>query len=439
MSAWATGSLIVHGDANDVSVISAGRDIRYANVEIAGPGALEISAGRNIVQEDRGLVTSIGPIVRGDLRPGAGISMTAGVGANGLDYSAIRNSYLDPAKLADPAFPLAHANNRGKVAKVYGKELVAWLGEHYGFTGSAEDALAYFDALPVENRNLFLRQVYYAELREGGREYNDATGPRFGSYLRGRGMIATLFPDKDAAGKAIVRTGDITMFGGSGVRTIAGGDISLLAPGGQIVLGVQGAVPPSTAGLITQGNGDISTYSKGSLLLGLSRIMTTFGGSVLGWSAEGDINAGRGAKTTIVYTPPRRTYDNYGNVTLSPLAPSSGAGIATLDPIPEVKPGDIDLIAPLGTIDAGEAGIRVSGSINLAALQVLNAANIQVKGNASGIPQAVVVNTGALTAASAASSAAVTEATRLAERSRPAPMRDIPTLVNVRFLGFGED
>jgi filamentous hemagglutinin-like outer membrane protein len=113
-----------------------------------------------------------------------------------------------------------------------------------------------------------------------------------------------------------------------------------------------------SAGMITQGSGDIHAYSKGSLLLGLSRIMTTFGGDILAWSAEGDINAGRGAKTTIVYTPPKRVYDNYGGVTLSPNVPSSGAGIATLNPIPGLPSGDIDLIAPLGTIDAGEAGIR---------------------------------------------------------------------------------
>jgi hypothetical protein len=59
--------------------------------------------------------------------------------------------------------------------------------------------------------------------------------------------------------------------------------------------------------------------------------------------------------------------------------PSTGAGIATLAPIAEVPAGDVDLLAPLGTIDAGEAGIRVSGNVNLAALKVMNAANIQVR------------------------------------------------------------
>ncbi len=46
-------------------------------------------------------------------------------------------------------------------------------------------ALAAFDALPQEQQRIFLRQVYYAELREGGREYTDAEGPRFGSYCVG--------------------------------------------------------------------------------------------------------------------------------------------------------------------------------------------------------------------------------------------------------------
>ena len=64
--------------------------------------------------------------------------------------------------------------------------------------------------------------------------------------------------------------------------------------------------------------------------------MTTFGGDIFAWSEEGDINAGRGAKSTIVYTPARRIYDAYGNVRLAPQVPSSGAGIATLNPIPEV-------------------------------------------------------------------------------------------------------
>ncbi|MGJ7524741.1 filamentous haemagglutinin family protein [Variovorax sp. GB1P17] len=440
-----TDALIVNNDPRDVSLIQAGRDILYANVRVAGPGALEISAGRHITQDDRASVVSKGALAEGDTRPGASISMMAGMGAGELDFSAIAERYLDPAKRAASGPGESLASQPDRVVKTYEVELAAWLAERYGFAATSKDAKdpgsaqAYFKTLAPEQQRVFLRSVYFAELRAGGREYNDVNGPRYGSYLRGRGMIATLFPDLDAAGQEIVRKGDIIMYGPSGVHTDFGGDIQMLAPGGQIVVGVQGAVPPGSAGVITQGMGNIQLFSEGSLLLGLSRVMTTFGGDVLAWSEKGDINAGRGSKTTLVYTPPKRVYDNVGNVKLSSQVPSSGAGLATLAPIPEVPAGDMDLIAPLGTIDAGEAGIRVSGSVNLAALQVVNAANIQVKGESAGLPVVASVNVGALTNASAAASQATAAAQDAMQRDRAAARQSLPSVFTVRVLGFGNE
>ncbi|UZE50488.1 filamentous hemagglutinin family protein [Rhodopseudomonas sp. P2A-2r] len=325
------GNLIVHSNPNDVSIVSAGRDIIFANFDIAGPGTLEVSAARNLYQADKGSITSIGPIAIGDTRPGASILMQAGVGEAGPDYGKLASLYLDPARLATSGVPLAE--QPGKVAKTYEKELVAWLKDRYGFAGSDDDARAAFDRLAPEQQHIFLRkEVYFPELTAGGREYNDATSSRYGSYLRGRNAIAALFPN------ASDYVGDITMFGGSGVRTVSGGDIQTFTPGGRTVIGVDGQVPPASSGLVTQGGGNIQIYSQGSVLLGLSRIMTTFGGNIVAWSATGDINAGRGSKTTVIYTPPKRKYDNYGHVDLSPQVPSSGAGIATLRPIPEKPP-----------------------------------------------------------------------------------------------------
>jgi hypothetical protein len=51
---------------------------------------------------------------------------------------------------------------------------------------------------------------------------------------------------------------------------------------------------------------------------------------------------------------------------------------------------------------------------------------------------AAAVNTGALTAASSASSSVAAEAARLAERAKPRPTGDIPAIITSRFLGFGE-
>ncbi len=423
------GNLFVHNSPGDISIVSAGRDIIYSNFKVAGPGTLEVSAGRNILMEDKASITSIGSVVSGDERDGASIAMMAGVGAAGADFAALAKLYLDPANQAAAGTPLAE--QAGKVAKTYETELVTWLKDRNGFSGTVEEARTAFAALPMEQQRIFLRDVYFAEIRAGGREYNDATSSRYGSYQRGRQMIATLFPEHDAAGNAIARDGAITMFGDSGVRSKFGGDIQMLAPSGRIVVGLEGQKDSATSGIVTEGKGDIQVYAQGSVLLGLSRIMTTFGGNILAWSATGDINAGRGSKTTVLFTPPKRTTDKYGNVTLAPNVPSSGAGIATLNPIPEVRAGDIDLIAPLGTIDAGEAGIRVSGNVNLAALQIVNAANISVQGSSAGIP---TVQAPSITAALASTNA--TTATQ--QNNTPTQTASsTPSVIIVEILGYG--
>ncbi|WP_219210921.1 filamentous haemagglutinin family protein [Variovorax boronicumulans] len=552
------GNLIAHAFADDVSVVQAGRDIRYSSFYVTGPGLLDVSAGRNIYLADKGEFKSLGPAVDGvasDRASGASIAVAAGLGS-GAHWDAFAARYLDPAHLANPDLPFA--DQPGTALTVYGGQLTLsqWLAREFGYTGdeagaeaflaaqqgtldhrreqalaggdtaasralareykvesrlhlvnwlnerfgkaganrsglhfdaATMDARAFFDALPAEQRSAFLRNVYYAEIKAGGREYNDEGGKRFGSYLRGREAIATLLPSHDAQGQALSYAGDLTMFSSAlyynadyvnngtgqarprpgvnyltyaewvalnrpgygvsfydvldaGIHTNFGGDISIMTPGGRTLVGVDGGfVPGPGSGVMTLGEGDIHIYAKGDILMGQSRIFTTFGGSILAWSAEGDINAGRGAKTTVVATPQRRVYDSVGNVTLSPATPSTGAGIATLNPIPEIPPGDVDLIAPLGTIDAGEAGIRVSGNVNLAALQVVNAENIQVKGQSIGMPVVASVNVGALSNASAAAAQAAVAAQEVMQRERAAARQALPSVFTVRVLGFGNE
>ena len=484
--------IALHNNRDDVSRVQAGRDVVYADLTVAGPGTLLLQAARQVRQDDRASVRSRGALIRGDDRPGAGIAVLAGVGAAGPDYAGFLARYLDAANLMATAPGSGLDTQPDRVAQTYGGELTLrdWLAAQYGYTGSeadapaelarrqalrdadaggprrdlaqdyreesqlylvnwlrdthgyagdAEGARAALDALAPVQREIYARQLYFAELRKGGREYNDEAGPRPGSYLRGRRAIGAFFPEADAQGRPVAYGGDFTMYGGAGLHTDFGGAIQVLTPGGQQVIGLEGEAPPATAGIVTQGKGDIQLYAQSSILLGQSRIMTTFGGHVLAWSATGDINAGRGAKTTVVYTPPRRVYDAVGNVALSPTVPSTGAGIATLNPIAEVPPGDVDLIAPLGTIDAGEAGIRVSGNVNIAALQVVNAANIQVQGESKGIPVVAAVNVGALTNASAAATSAATSAQDAVARSRAEAQKALPSIISVQVLGFGNE
>ncbi|PAV92527.1 hypothetical protein WR25_22330 [Diploscapter pachys] len=225
---YSSGNLVIHGDALDVSLISAGRDIRLSTFNVAGPGLLEVVAGRNLFQSGQGVgsayqeaaINSVGRVDgSGGGNDGAAIAIVVGAGKTGPNYTRLLGRYLGTEQTpTDQPF------------KVYDQELQAWLRERFGFIGDNAASRAYFAALPAEQQRIFARQVYFSELREGGREYNDVNGPRTGSYLRGRQAIAALFPDKDVAGNSIRYDGSATFYGGAGIHTDFGGGIQRRRP-----------------------------------------------------------------------------------------------------------------------------------------------------------------------------------------------------------------
>ena len=157
-------------------------------------------------------------------------------------------------------------------------------------------------------------------------------------------------------------------------------------------------VGPTQQGILVRQQGEIGIFADGSILLAQSRIFTEWGGDISIWSSNGDINAGKGAKTSAV-----------GGV--------AGAGIATLQTLPEDPLGNVVLVAPRGTVDAGDAGIRVSGDIFVAAQSVANADNIRVGGASVGVPVPAAVDSVALASASNTKAVAVDdEANRLGRR-----------------------
>ncbi len=460
--------------ASDITLIDAGNDIlamrpvrdRWGlnngtgRIVVQGPGALVLAAGRD-VYADNLTVETVGnrqfdpatnrPIpgtdVNGLPATGAAITVMAGLD-KAPGYDAFAAAYLDPANVAAMPDYLKAAGDGGAVLPVYltdgievrpgGEEkvvrrgLVSYMRDMTGQTLAPLDAWKRFQDLPRLAREQFLRQVYLLELREAGRDQNEpGIGglPRNGGYNRGHAAIETLFPGDGWRGSVAANT--------MMLRTMAGGDVSVLTPGGGLQVAALGATVAPGYGLVTLDSGHIDIFARNDVVVNRSRILAFVpearreGSDMIIWSTEGDIDAGRGAKTLRVPSAPEVLTDIDGFTTMRERSDMSGSGIGT------VGDGDLDLIAPEGTVNAGDAGVRVAGNLNIAALHVLNAENIQVKGQSKGLPQVAAVNVGALTNASAAASQAVAAAQDVVQRERVAARQNLPSVFTVRVLGFG--
>ncbi|MDI4235570.1 filamentous hemagglutinin family protein [Bradyrhizobium sp. Arg237L] len=437
---------------SDVSLLEAGNDIIGYNIDIQGPGMIALAAGRdvysaNFVINSRGNYYAYAdhrPVetseVRGLPRDGAAISVMAGLKGKQPSYDALAAAYLDPADVTAmpdylkatidgvmlPIYLTDAFETRGGSSHKVRSGLVSFIQEITGETLSPLGAWARFQSLPALTQQRFLRQVYIQELRAAGDDQNTlgADGrPIHGGYKRGYTAIETLFPGKDWSG-------DIKI-GNTAFLTMAGGGIETLTPGGGLQVAALGTVAPPGAGLITLGNGDINIFARDSVTVNRSRILTFAGGDEVIWSTLGDIDAGRGAKTTRVPSAPEIVTDADAVTKVMERADISGSGIGTIIGFTGVEPGDVSLIAPVGTVDAGDAGIRVSGDLTVAAMYVLNTDNIKVGGETKGVPkvQAPAVNLTVETKDKAAADA-VKDATQQ-------PANERPSIIIVELLGFG--
>ncbi len=178
--------------------------------------------------------------------------------------------------------------------------------------------------------------------------------------------------------------------------------------------------------------------------IGIGRIFTLKGGDVIIWSSKGDIAAGTSSRTVSAAPPTRVVIDPQSASVETDLAGlATGGGIGVLATVEGVAPGDVDLIAPAGIIDAGDAGIRVSGNINLAALTVVNAGNISAGGTSTGAPSGAVsapsvstVTSASNAAASSTAAMANTEARQTAAEEKPA--EEPLSIISVEVIGYGD-
>ena len=367
-----------------------------------------------------------------------------------MAYDAFADSYLNPGQVGGMPSYLTQTAVDGTVLPLYltdGVEtredgtskttrrgLVSYVKAMTGEELAPLAAWKRFQELPALVRQQFLRQVLLLELRDAGRDQNfpgENGLPRNGGYNRGYAAIEALFPGDGWRGD--IAANNLML------RTMAGGDISVLTPGGGLQLAALGATVPPGHGLVTLASGHINVFARDDVTVNRSRLLsfvpaaTREGSDQIVWSTLGDIDAGRGAKTVRVPSSADIVTDEDGNTEMRERSDMSGSGIGT------VGDGDVDLVAPVGTVNAGDAGIRVAGNLNVAALYVLNAENIQVKGKVTGLPAVAAVNVGALTAASAAASQAAAAAQEVLQQERKAARNSLPSVFTVRVLGFGSE
>jgi len=196
---------------------------------------------------------------------------------------------------------------------------------------------------------------------------------------------------------------------------------------------------------MTVQGGDIDTYTLGDFQVNSSRVFTISGGDILLWSAEGNIDAGKGAKTATATPPPQLRIDSKGNFVLDVSQSIAGSGIGGLS-----EGSNVALIAPKGEVNAGDAGIRAGGNLTIAADRVVGADNIQVGGISTGVQ---VADSGGLSG-SLAGVSVLPDATGEATKSVAGSVRDDegkqsqeakqvlaafkPTFITVDVLGFGD-
>jgi hypothetical protein len=395
---------------SDVTLISAGGDIDFStptqpitnqlipnteSVQVSGPGFLEVLAGGSINLGDAfGIVTTGN--VQDPRLPSSGASLIVGAGfgtaANGgirqPDYQAFISSYLSPSAAGQPSS--------------YAPQLISYMQQIDPVTGSDlsyATALADFGALTRAQQLPLLDQVLTNELSATGLAHS-VQGT---NYDRGYLAINTLFPTKDSTGATLSYQGDLNMYF-SQLKTEQGGDIDLLVPGGSVVVGVPNppaslntiksitaangvVIPPAVnLGILVLGSGAINGFADEDFDVNQSRILTLEGGNIILWASNGNIDAGKGAKSASGAPPPVIQTDANGNLFVDPSNAVSGSGIGQLLTVPGIKAGLVNLIAPKGVVNAGDAGIRVAGNLNIAAVQVIGASNITVAGTSTGVP-----------------------------------------------------
>jgi filamentous hemagglutinin len=493
---------------DDVSIISAGRDINFngvpqaidgvmppsGGIEIRGSGEVLVTGGRNIDLSTSGGIVTTGNQNNPNLpESGANLIVAAGLqntqpnylgfeqlDSKVLDYAENYNKYQDKvielmrnrtgntkmtaktafeqfAQLSDAEKVAFDSGTRGLLSNKYHNIIGEIKQRIVEFVRTSENnpaltevkALEHFrllksgEYLPVQAKLESLAQtLLFTELNATGSA--SAADPTVGNK-RGYDAINALFPGIPGQSGSPWQ-GDISL-AFSQIKTEKGGNINLLAPGGNVDVGlpVPGVNKKSEElGVIARGAGNVNIFLDGDLNVNQSRVFALGGGDISVWSSHGDIDAGRGAKSAFAVADPKYSFDANGNLIVEFLAPVAGSGIRTsAPPAGNAEAGDVGLYAPGGVVNAAEAGIG-GNNVTISATAVLGAGNIQVGGVATGVPAATTVSlaaglTGVGNVAANATQAAEASANMNKDRMDDAKNGSHKQLgtISVELLGFG--
>jgi len=393
-------------------------DIR--NLELTLPARARVRAGRDIsgggadLQNLAETDLSIIQADRGDVRPG---NQGLGIGGPG-------RLLVQAGRHADVQTTVTGSGNNSNPSLASGRS--ARVTVVAGVEGNID--LAGLDAA-------------YAELIEAGTAQDT---PRAEAALR------------KVLGSAKLQPGDINSYLSS-IQSNGGSEIDLIAPQGNVTVGLT-SPRQQTVGAVTNAGGAVRGYLQGSFNINQGKVVTAQGGDILIFTTKGNIDAGRGARTSVTTPAPRRepivggdgSIVGYRFVLSSGVA---GSGIQTVTsdpdgpgPLAAPAAGNVYLFAPAGFVDAGEAGIASGANIVIAAQAVLNAANISAAGSSAGVPVAVAGSLASSLATSgnapagskAAEEAASAAAAAAAQAAAAAEAAPRPSILTVEVLGFGE-
>ncbi len=377
------------------------------DIQINGPGFLEVLAGRNLdlgnspsnIDGTGAGIKSIGnnrnpnlPFESAAIVALAGVGGVKGGAAPGLSGSALAFGAL-PAGLADikPAAPLIATPEQQAIANL---------------------------------------ETLFAIIKKTGKDFTLGD-----DYEPALSTVKAVLSPLSASGEIFTRERDI--------RTVSGGGITLAAPrGGLTMASVISSNPSTPPGIVTEYGGSVSILTDGSVDIGRCRIFTLRGGDMAIWSTSGDVAAGTSPKTIVTAPPTRVAVDTPSADIKTDLGGLvTGGGIGVLASVAGVAPGDVYLLAPKGKVDAGDAGIQSTGNLNIAAVAVVNGDNIAAAGSTAGVPSSAPppsAPVGAAPAASSSSAATSSAAQNMATQGQEKKESDeAPSLISVEVLGYG--